>query len=290
MASDKAQRDAAPNAPRMQRSAGSGRIAVKAGPDGATRLADLYQKANAKIRVPRQHAARLEAVLINTAGGLTGGDALDWQAQAGTNTHLIVTTQACERIYKTSGGPARQTTRIAVGDNARLDWLPQETILFDRSALHRTLEVDLAPSALFTGIETLVLGRAAMGETVHHTDLRDRWRIRRNSLLTHADDVRLTGALSDLAQKSALLAGARALATIVHCAPLDGEQGSALAARLRETLDPLAANGAKAGVSALPGKCIIRLMAPDLQAMRPLSVAALNVVRHGMPLPTVFNL
>ena len=276
-------------APGPQRSFGHGRIAVKPGPDGRTRLENLHQKANAKIRVPRQHAPRLEAVLINTAGGLTGGDRLDWRLEAGRDTHLVAATQACERIYKSGGGAARQTTEITVGEGARLDWLPQETILFDRSALTRRIEVDLAETSRFVGLETLVLGRAAMGETVAETALRDRWRIRRNGTLFHADDLRLAGDPSPLAGRPALLAGCRAFATIVFCAPLDDEACRRLAGGLREALAPAVGGGVRAGVSAFGGKCVVRLSASDSHILRPPVIAALAMLRQGVPLPAVWR-
>lgn len=273
----------------MQRSVGDGHIAVKPGADGRTRLETLHQKANAKIRVPRQHADRLEAVLINTAGGLTGGDRLDWRCDAGPNTHLVVATQACERIYKSAGGQARQTTRISVGNNARLDWLPQETILFDRSALSRRIDVDLAETACLVGLETIVLGRAAMGETVTETTLHDRWRVHRAGQLVHADDLRVSGPLGPLADQPALLAGCEAVATILCCAPFDDEHWQGLARDLRSTLGPMTGPHVHAGVSAFAGKCLVRLMASDSYTLRPLAIAALSVLRRGMPLPAVWR-
>ncbi|WP_306117574.1 MULTISPECIES: urease accessory protein UreD [unclassified Roseitalea] len=283
--------DAHPASPRMQRSVGAGRIAVKAGADGRTRLAALYQKANAKIRVPRQHHGRLEAVLINTAGGLTGGDRLNWDVAAGAGTHAVITTQACERIYRAAGGVARQRTAITVDDGARIDWLPQETIVFDRAALARTIAVDLAPSATFTGIETLVFGRKAMRETVHEAFVHDRWRIARAGRLVHGDDVRIDGAIAPLRSAPGLFAGCDAMASIVHCARLDEEQWAALAQDLRARLDPLLAErpGAQGGVSAFAGKCVVRLIAADSYALRPLTRAALDALRGATPLPAVWH-
>ena len=129
---------------RPQRANGRGRLVTK--PYRAeTRLDGLFQEGCAKIRLPQSFDGRMEAVLINTAGGLTGGDRLAWDFETGAATHLTVTTQACERVYRAVAGTAEVTTRLIVGDGARADWLPQETILFDRSSLTRRLDVDLAP-------------------------------------------------------------------------------------------------------------------------------------------------
>lgn len=134
-----------PAGARLQRSSGQGRLAVRRA-DGRTRLADLYQEGAQKIRLPRPLGRRdLEAVLINTAGGLTGGDRLCWSVEAAAGSALTVTSQACEKVYRSLGDSARVTSRLALGPGARLCWLPQETILFDGSRLDRRLSAEMAP-------------------------------------------------------------------------------------------------------------------------------------------------
>ncbi len=116
--------------PPLQRAAGAGRIAVKA-EAGVTGLARLYQDGCAKIRLPTDHAARsLEAVLINTSGGLTGGDRMSWRVEAEAGAALTLTTQACEKVYRARDGRAEATVSLNAAAGARIDWLPQETILF----------------------------------------------------------------------------------------------------------------------------------------------------------------
>src|SRR6187402_1785151 len=127
---------------RPQRAEGRGHLAAK-WLEGRTRLAEFFQEGAAKIRLPDTFDSSMEAVIINTAGGLTGGDRMDWSVVAAPQTRIDVTTQACEKIYKASAGIAEIATRIEVGAGARVDWLPQETILFDRAALSRKLDVDL---------------------------------------------------------------------------------------------------------------------------------------------------
>src|SRR6187401_2361520 len=112
--------------------------------DGRTRIDRLYQEGAAKIRMPRTLADPLEAVLINTAGGLTGGDRLDWLVSVGAGASATVTTQTCEKIYRASSGTAVVGCSMTVGAGGRLAWLPQETIVFDNSAFRRRIEIDLA--------------------------------------------------------------------------------------------------------------------------------------------------
>ena len=165
----------------MQRSHGAGTLAVKHS-GGRSRIDRMYQSGNAKIRIPRTHGHALEAVLINTSGGITGGDTLKWSLDAGSHTHTIVTTQACERIYRSTGETGMQQADIRLGDGSSLFWLPQETILFDRGRFRRELDVTLSGNACFLGLEILVLGREAMGETVDEG--RQQWVEIRVRLLT----------------------------------------------------------------------------------------------------------
>ncbi|MBL8583379.1 MAG: urease accessory protein UreD, partial [Rhizobiaceae bacterium] len=116
--------------PRFQRVSGEARLEVTMR-DGRTRLSTLFQEGAAKVRMPAVGSDPLEAILINTAGGLTGGDRLAWQIAAGEGASLSVTTQACEKIYRAGQDHAEVRVHIAAAAGARIAWLPQETILFD---------------------------------------------------------------------------------------------------------------------------------------------------------------
>jgi urease accessory protein len=264
--------------PRFQRAEGTGRIRVHA-VDGATRLHRLYQDGCGKIRLPRDaDAVGLEAVLINSSGGLTGGDRLAWAAEADAGARLTVTTQACERIYRSNGGPARVETRLTVGAAAELHWLPQETLLFDQAALARSFEADLATGARLLAVESVVLGRTAMGEQVLAGRLRDRWRVRREGRLVFADEVRLEGEVARIAAAAPVLAGGCAFASLLLVAD-DAH------VRLDAVRDALGADG---GASAFDGKLFARLVARDGRALRRALIPALEALR-GSPLPRVWR-
>src|SRR5690606_9626311 len=113
-------------------------------------------------------------------------------------------TQACERSYRSTGDFARVETRLTVGAGAHLDWLPQETILFAASKLDRTLSADLEEGATLTAIESVLLGRDAMGEDAADALLRDRWHIRRQGRLIHAEATRLDAASAERSSLSLL--------------------------------------------------------------------------------------
>ena len=171
-----------PAPPAPQRARGHGRLTVRR-EDGRTRLVELFQEGSAKLRLPTSRDGALQAVMINSGGGMTGGDRFSWDVDVGDGASAILTTQACEKVYRADAGHAEVAARLTVGVGGRLDWLPQETILFERSALHRTIEADVAADGRLLLAESVVLGRRAMGETVTRTDFHDRWRIRRDGQL-----------------------------------------------------------------------------------------------------------
>lgn len=265
---------------RLQRAEGVGRIAVAA-EDGRTRLKRLFQDGCAKIRLPRDAQARgLEAVLINTAGGLTGGDRLTWRAEVAAGAELTLTTQACERIYRAASGQAELASELQIGAGARLDWLPQETILFDGGGARRRIEVDLAPGATFLASEAVVLGRIASGEIIRAGCLQDRWRVRRDGALVFADDLRLSGLMAELTARPAVLGGARAFASVLM---IDDDLPALLPAA-RCILGP------HGGASAFGGKLFCRAAAADGLALRRLLIPLLTLLRGGRRLPRVWRL
>lgn len=265
---------------RPQRAEGRGHLAAKL-LGGRTRIRELYQEGAAKIRLPDTFDASMEAVIINTSGGLTGGDRMDWSVVAGAGTKIDVTTQACEKIYKASAGVAEVTTRIEAGPGARVDWLPQETILFDRAALFRRLDVDLDESAEFLAVEAVLLGRKAMGETVDTGFFRDRWRIRRSGRLIHAEELRLSEGVAALAARQAVLGGQVALATLFYAGPL----AEAYLGRVRPLVEEMSG-----GASAWSGKLVVRLAAADGFTLRKILIPVISVLRNGAPVPKVWNL
>lgn len=265
----------------LQRAEGEGRIVAKER-DGISVLDTLYQRGCGKIRVPKTHGNWLEAVLINTSGGLTGGDRMAWSAQALPDTHLVVTTQACERIYRSSGGAADVRTILSVQPGARLAWLPQETIVFDGSALRRTLEVDLAEDATFLGLEAVILGREAHGEDALAASISDRWRVRRAGQLLHAEVARLDADDTLARANIALLGGARAYATLLYIAP-DAE-------RRIEKLKQFVADHPGAGVSRIGDKIVLRALGRSGYHLRKIVMPAIAALAGAGAVPRLWSL
>ncbi len=193
-------------------------------------------------------------MLINTSGGLTGGDSFDIEATAGDGTVLTLTTQAAERAYRSADGHAQMTSSLRVGDNATLMWLPQEMILFDGSALRRNLSVDLSASSRLLMVEPVVFGRLAMGESQLSLEFHDRIEIRRGGQPLYLDGVRIEGNATARLDRRALGAGMTAMASLLYVSS-DAESH----------IDPLRAMLPSTGGATLlqPDVLAIRLLAED---------------------------
>ena len=263
--------------------------------EALTALAVLRQEGCLKARHPRlEPGAIAETVLLNTSGGITGGDDLSVDIHAGAGTRLVVTTQAAERLYRATPGslPATIRTNLTAKAEATLEWLPQETILFDACRADRTLSVDLAPSARFLGVESLLFGRQASGETIRTAWLMDRIRIRQGGTLLLHDATRIAGDASALMARAGTFADARAMATIVSVGPEAEATVPALRAALGDGTLPAGPLEAPVqfGVSAWNGLVLARLLVADGARLRRAVMTALSILRRDAPLPRVWRL
>lgn len=274
-----------PSPLKLERASGRAEVAVSFRA-GAIRLDRLYQQGCAKALLPRTHGPVPEVVLVNTSGGIAGGDRLDWRLAAGPDAALVATTQAAERVYRSTGPAGTVATRLDLGPRARFDWLPQETILFDAARLERTLEIDMAEDAALLAVETVVLGRGAMGETVRSGLLSDQWRIRRGGRLVHAEAVHADGDLAAATAGPATLAGGRAFATLVHAAPGAADRLPAARALLADA--GAYALGIEAAATSKSDLLVARLVAADARPLRAALIRFLMAFR-SQSLPRVWS-
>jgi len=242
----------------------------------ATALRDLRQAGSLKCLFPRGSDGALQAMLVNTAGGVTGGDRFTLDATAEPGSQLTITTQAAERAYRAQPGEVGTLrTRLDVGAGARLNWMPQETILFDGCALTRSLTVDLAPDASLLLAEPLVFGRLAMGETLRNARFRDRVEIRRAGRPAYLDATAWQGDVQAQLDRPGVAGGARACTSLVYVSP-DAEA----------RLDPLRRlMPDRAGASLLADDMLVmRLLADDSYAMRAALIPILTLLSpDGLP-------
>src|ERR1700686_408825 len=117
-----------------------GRISlVLAARPGGTRRIRSREEGSLRVRFPGACVGAPEAVLVNTAGGIAGGDRFAIDLELGADARLVVTTAGAEKIYRSLGPDASIDVTATLADGADLVWLPQETFLFDRARLARTV-------------------------------------------------------------------------------------------------------------------------------------------------------
>jgi urease accessory protein len=237
----------------------AGRIALSVlAQRGATRRRRVYEDGPLRIRFPNSAGGALEAMIVNTAGGIAGGDRHGLDIEVGEGAALTVTTAAAEKVYRALGPDAEIDVNLTVGAGARLMWLPQETILFDRARLARRIEVELAAEASLLLAEAVVFGRSAMGEAVTQGAFFDRWRVRRDGRLVFAESVRLDGAIAQKLSEPAAANGGVAIATVLA---VPGDEA------MVERVCKQACAG-EVGASAWDGLAVARLVAKDGASLR----------------------
>jgi urease accessory protein len=258
-----------------------GRIALSvAADDETTRRQRVHEAGALRVRFPNAASkGTLDAVIVNTAGGMTGGDRFDIGVAVGAGARLTVTTAAAEKVYRSLGPDTRISVKLDVGAGAALAWLPQETILFDQVRLRRSIEVELAPDASLLLAEGVVFGRSAMGETVMHGHFSDRWRLRVGGALVFAESLRLDGAIAQRLAERAVAGAGVAIASVLK---LPGDEKAVAAVRAMEK-----DFAGEVGVSAWNGLAVARLVAPDGATLHHDLIGVLTALGDG-PLPRLW--
>jgi urease accessory protein len=236
----------------------SGQVHLRMEQDG---IAVMREAGSAKCRIPRGSS---EAILINTSGALAGGDTVDIRAEVGCGASLTLTTQAAERVYRSLGPAASVAVSLRATPASHLFWMPQESILFEGSALQRRIDIELAEDATFLAVESMIFGRTEMGEVVQSVSVEDQWRVKRAGRLIHAEAFKLGPHWPTTA---ATLSDHRATATLILISP----QAEQLVDKLRAVLSP------NDGVSTWNGKLVARLLAKDGFHLRKTLIQALCV-------------
>jgi urease accessory protein len=251
-----------------QRSVGHVKLRMEAGG-----IAVLREAGSSKCRIP---PGSREAILINTSGGLAGGDSVVIEAAAGADAELVLTTQAAERVYRSLGPAADVKVRLQAAPGATLMWMPHETIVFEQGALTRCLDIELADDATFLAVEPMVFGRHAMGEVVQSVSVHDRWSVRRDGKLIHAENFRMG---PEWPKSKATFGSSCAMATVLLVSP----NAESLIDAVRAVLGP------DDGASAWNGKLIARLLAKDGFEMRKVLLQVLSVVMGREKLPKTWT-
>lgn len=247
--------------------------------EGITRRTHVFEQGSLRVRFPASTDDDLEAVIVNTAGGIAGGDTATISVKVGDGASLRVSTASAEKVYRSHEATASLSVRLEVGRGATLAWMPRETILFDRARLSRTIDVDLASDSRLLLAEAVVFGRSGMREKIDEGWFSDKWRVRRDGRLVYADTMRLDGAIAETLAEPAVADGGVATAVIL-LVPAD----EAFVAALRGCGDRLRG---EVGASSWNGMTAVRFCARDGEALRHDLMTALGIALAG-PLPPLY--
>lgn len=244
-----------PAASRLQRSRGAAEIGF-ALRDGATRLVHLFQSDPCRVLLPDEEPGDPpQAVVVTTSGGLTGGDAVRLDLRVGAGGDAIASGQAAEKIYRAvSGQPCAVDVAVAVEDGATLEWLPQETILFDGARLERRTTAELGAGARLLACEMVAFGRGASGERFSAGRLLDRWTVRRGGAPVWIDAIAVDAPLPEAAG----FAGANACAMALYAAD-DSAIHLAVARTAADALEA-ALPGLRVGATVVNGVLVARVL------------------------------
>jgi urease accessory protein len=247
---------------------------------GGSRRGRVHESGSLRVRFPNGNSkTALEAVIVNTAGGMTGGDRFDVDIKVGAGARLSVTTAAAEKIYRSLGPDTDIGVKLDIGPGGALAWLPQETIVFDQARLRRGIDIALARDANLLLAEAAVFGRSAMGEAVVQGHFFDRWRLRVDGALVFAETLRLDGDIAQRLAQRAIAGGGVAVASVIKYPGNDAD-----AAAVRAMHDHFVG---EVGISAWNGLVVARLVASDGAVLRRDLVAMLTAL-DAAPLPRLW--
>jgi len=231
--------------------------------DGRTRLAHLYQHDPLRVMFPYPaFGDPLTVVPVTTSGGLVGGDVLDVDIALAPGAEALIVPQAAEKIYRSAGADCRVHVALRAEAGARLEWLPQETILFDGARLRRETTIDATAGARVLAGEILVLGRLARRERLTYGLVRESWTVRRDGRPVWSDALHLDGDIGATTRRAAVLGGAGAFATAVYVA----DDAPAELAAARQRLGQR--DGVRSAATAVNGVLVLRWIAADPAALR----------------------
>jgi urease accessory protein len=246
------------------------------GAAGATRLAHLHQAAPLRALFPETCRMDLPVIAMTaTCGGFTGGDHMATAIAIGAGAKAMAIAQAAEKLYRSTGDETRIEIALDVESGGWLEWLPQETILFNGARMRRTTSINLTDDASVLAGEILVFGRAAHGESMTRGLVHDAWSVKRDGALIWADRFHAAdGLLVEALEHPAALKGMRAAAMLVHVGPGAKQRLGPL-----RDLMTLAPAEVRCAATLVNGVLIARWLAGNALELRPSFAAAWMALR-----------
>ena len=251
----------------LQRSHGAARLAF-ANRDNRNSIVERYASAPVRILTPSVQGGIPEAVLANTSGGIAGGDTSHIDILVAQNSQALVTGQAAEKIYRSIDMPASIRTVIKIEDGSTLEYLPQESILFDGAKLNRAVNISLGARSCLLLSEMFVLGRWAMNEDFTRGIFLDRWSIDVAGQPIWREGLRIEGGLSSLSS-SLGFANARALATIFYA----GANAAEVLGLARDVIGPMG------GATIVRGMLVVRMLGNEAGMLKQQLGEIISIIR-----------
>lgn len=253
--------------------------------DGATRLAHLYERNPLRVLLPTPPKRDLPtAVLVTTSGGLVAGDRIEVAARTGKGAVAHITGSAAEKIYRSTGATTQIEQTFIIEEGGWLEFLPPETIVFDRARVRRTTRVELQAGGGFLGGGILVYGRIAMGERFRDGLLHEGWQVYRDGGLLWGDALHVEeGNTAAVMDHPACFAGAEACATLVFV-PRDGAPRPFVEAA-RTVQQQAAGKNLRAGITAVNGLLVARWLGDAMPLRRAYAELACHLRAAAMGLP-----
>lgn len=213
-------------------------------------------------------------LLLHPPGGIAGGDELQAHIDAGPDAHTLITTPGATKWYRSIGPRARSDVNIRIASGGVVEWLPQESILFDGACAHAGCHVDLAAGARFIGMDLWCLGRTASGERLTRGTLALDTRITMEGRTRWLEQARIAAGDALLAS-SAGLAGAPVTGTLI-AAGFDADDTLLAACRAVPEVS------GQCGITRLPGLLVARWRGDCTQDARAWFVHLWSLIRPAM--------
>ena len=254
--------------------------------DGSTtRLVERVHTGPLRVQKPLypEGAAICHVIVVHPPGGVVGGDTLAIDAHLGDAAHALMTTPGAGKWYRANGRRSRQDVRLVAGKGALLEWLPQETIIYDGADVTLEHQVELADSACYVGFDILTFGRRAAGESFSSGVLRLRSQIRSGGKLVWWEQGVLAAGGAAMAGVAGLH-GATVCATLLAVGP---PLPPALLVKIRALDASLAASQVKrvfvARLTGDDGEAAKRTMTAAWQLLRP------HLLGCAAPVPRIWR-
>jgi urease accessory protein len=243
---------------------GKARLSFAADDDGITRLEDLYQRDPQRILFPNAPKDDItQAVVVTTSGGLVGGDQISVEIKTSEKARALVTAQAAEKIYRSAGEDATINVILSAKAGSWLEYLPQETILFEGSRLCRNTHINVEGDGKLLAGEMMVFGRLGHGERFSNGLAHDGWEVSKDGRLIWAEALHLENDIASVLEDPSCFDGAVAAATAVYIGP-DAEARLITVREIFETQDSDTLKGA----TFVNGVLVVRWLGNDAFDLR----------------------